>query len=77
MSGNQRLLREVNSSLAQVDTEFKDDIIMIQFKLSNKETSKKVNTLTFVNVPLQKLQSDANISTLQDILMKTKQPMTL
>ena len=77
LSGNYRLLREVNQQLLSIDTEFKDDIIMIQFKLSNKETMKKINTLTFLNVPISKVQSDTNLSTLQDILIKTKQPMTL
>jgi hypothetical protein len=52
LSGNYRLLREVNQQLVQIDSEFKDDIIMIQFKLSNKETMKKVNTLSFLNVPI-------------------------
>ena len=52
LSGNYRLLREVNQQLVQIDTEFKDDIIMMQFKLSNKETMKKVNTLSFLNVPV-------------------------
>ncbi len=77
LSGNYRLLREVNQQLLSIDTEFKDDIIMIQFKLSNKETMKKINTLTFLNVPISKVQSDTNLSTLQDILIKTKQPLTL
>ena len=38
---------------------------------------KKVNTLSFLNVPIQKLQTDPNLSILQDIMIKTKQPMTL
>ena len=46
------MLREVNQQLVLIDSEFKDDIIMIQFKLSNKETMKKVNTLSFLNVPI-------------------------
>ena len=42
---------------------------MIQFKLINKETNKKVNTVSFVNVPLAKM-TDSNISIIQDVMIK-------
>ena len=47
----------------------KDDIIMIQFKLVNKDTMKTFNTQTFVNVPASKL-SDINLHTLVEIVSK-------
>lgn len=52
--------------------DFKDDIIMIQFKLVQKESPlKKWNTLTFLNIPMEK-GSDPNIETLQDVMYKLK-----
>lgn len=41
--------------------EFKDDIIMIQFKLSIND--KMTNTLTFLNAPMARV-SDSNVTTL-------------
>jgi hypothetical protein len=42
---------------------------VIQFKLVNRETQKKFNTLTFLNAPMGRL-SDPNVSTLQEVLVK-------
>lgn len=36
---------------------------MIQFKLVDKESQKKLNTLTFLNAPMARVQ-DSNICTL-------------
>ena len=47
----------------------KDDIILMQFKLVNKETLKTHNTISFVNLPATKL-ADANVATLLEILQK-------
>ena len=47
----------------------KDDIILMQFKLVNKETLKTHNTMSFVNLPATKL-ADANVSTILEILQK-------
>jgi hypothetical protein len=60
----------------QVDSDFKDDLVLIQFKLINKESQKRVNSLTFLNVPLSK-HTDQNITVLQEILIKLKNPMVL
>ena len=60
----------------QVDSDFKDDLVLIQFKLINKESQKRVNSLTFLNVPLSKY-TDQNITVLQEILIKLKNPMVL
>lgn len=53
------------------ETELKEDLLVIQFKLVNKHTYKTVNTFTFINVPLAKI-ADNNISTLLEILRKFK-----
>ena len=53
------------------ETELKEDVLAIQFKLVEKSTYKTVNTFTFLNVPLQKMV-DNNISTLLEILGKFK-----
>jgi hypothetical protein len=60
----------------QVDSDFKDDLVLIQFKLINKESQKRVNSLTFLNVPLSKY-TDQNITVLQEVLIKLKNPMVL
>lgn len=44
---------------------------MIQFKLVNKTTYKTLNTFTFINTPLVKI-NDNNVSTLLEILKKFK-----
>ena len=56
-------IRQINES------QLKEDIVLIQFKLVNKQSFKSVNTLSFINVPLSK-QSDPNIQTLNEILVK-------
>lgn len=59
-----------------VEADFKDDIIMLQFKLTHKESGKRVNTLTFLNVPLSQ-SSDPNIAILEEIVLKLKNPLNL
>ena len=53
------------------ETELKEDILVIQFKLVEKETYKTLNSFSFINVPLAKIQ-DNNVSTLVEILNKFK-----
>ena len=47
----------------------KDDIILVQFKLVKKDTLKIVNTISFVNLPLSKMQ-DTNMMTIFEIVGK-------
>ena len=53
------------------ETELKEDLLVIQFKLVNKNTYKTLNTFTFINTPLVKI-NDNNVSTLLEILKKFK-----
>lgn len=53
------------------ETELKEDLVVIQFKLIDHESFKTKNTFTFINVPLSK-QADNNVSTLLEILKKFK-----
>lgn len=53
------------------ETELKEDILLIQFKLVDKATYKTINTFSFLNIPLAKIH-DNNVSTLMDILTKCK-----
>jgi hypothetical protein len=53
------------------ETELKEDLLVIQFKIVNKNSYKTVNTFSFINTPLAKAQ-DNNISTLLEILKKIK-----
>jgi hypothetical protein len=49
----------------------KEDLVIIQFKLVNKNSFKTSNTISFINVPLAK-QGDNNINTLLEIMKKFK-----
>ena len=53
------------------ETELKEDLLVMQFKIVNKNSSKTVNTFSFINTPLAKVQ-DNNICTLLEILKKFK-----
>ncbi len=53
------------------ETELKEDVLNIQFKLVDKHTYKTFNTFSFINMPLQKTH-DNNVSTLLEILNKFK-----
>ena len=53
------------------ETELKDDVLVIQFKLVDKHTYKSLNTFNFINLPFSK-SHDNNVSTLTEILMKLK-----
>ena len=53
------------------ETELKEDILTIQFKLVEKSTYKTLNTFSFINVPLAKSQ-DNNVTTLLEIMNKFK-----
>lgn len=56
---------------AIVESELKEDLLLIQFKLINKRNFKTINTFSFINVPLAKA-ADNNVSTLLEIMKKTK-----
>lgn len=45
----------------------KDDVVIMQFKLVRKDTLKILNTQTFVNIPISKM-NDINVSTLMEII---------
>ena len=47
----------------------KDDVVIMQFKVVRKDTLKILNTQTFVNVPISKM-NDINVSTLMEIIHK-------
>jgi hypothetical protein len=51
------------------ESELKEDLVIIQFKLVNKASFKTANTVSFINVPLAK-QGDNNINTLLEIMKK-------
>ena len=53
------------------ETELKEDLLVIQFKLVDKVTYKTDNTFSFINLPMAKVQ-DNNIGTLLEILKKFK-----
>ena len=58
------------------ETELKEDVLVIQFKLVDKNTYKSLNTFNFINLPVGKLQ-DNNVSTLIEILNKSKKMNSL
>lgn len=53
------------------ESELKEDLLLIQFKLIDKRNFKTVNTFSFINVPLSKT-NDSNVNTLLDIMKKIK-----
>lgn len=53
------------------ESELKEDVILIQFKLVDKRSFKCLNTFSFVNLPFSKVL-DVNVSTLLEILNKFK-----
>ena len=53
------------------ETELKEDILLVQFKLVEKDSYKTINTFSFINIPLAKLQ-DNNVTTLVEVLNKFK-----
>ena len=53
------------------ETELKEDILNIQFKLVDSSNYKTLNTFSFINAPLSKIH-DNNVSTLLEILQKFK-----
>jgi len=60
------------AELSRTEDEFKDDLIMIQLKITPKDhPHKKGNTLTFLNLPLA-YSSDTNVVTLLDVIAKVK-----
>ena len=59
------------AAAAYKETELKEDVLLIQFKLVDKGSYRTINTFNFVNLPLAKLQ-DNNVSTLIEILNKLK-----
>ena len=54
----------------------KEDVLVVQFKLVDKNTYKSLNTFNFINLPLSKLQ-DNNVTTLLEILNKSKKANSL
>lgn len=67
-----KIAAESDKPVLHRETELKEDLLFIQFKLVSKNTYKTLNTFTFINVPLAKI-ADNNISTLLEILRKFKQ----
>lgn len=62
----------IQAELSRTEDEFKDDLIMIQLKITPKDQPhKKGNTLTFLNLPLA-YSSDTNVVTLLDVIAKVK-----
>jgi hypothetical protein len=53
------------------ESELKEDLLLIQFKLIDKRNFKTVNTFSFINVPLAKI-TDCNVNTLLEIMKKSK-----
>jgi hypothetical protein len=53
------------------ESELKEDVILIQFKLVDKRSFKSLNTFSFINIPFSKIL-DVNVSTLLEILNKFK-----
>ena len=45
----------VDEEVAYKETELKEDLLVIQFKLVNKHTYKTLNTFSFINTPLAKV----------------------
>ena len=58
------------------ETELKEDILLIQFKLVEKQSYKTRNTFSFINIPLSKSQ-DNNVTTLVEVLNKFKKQSLL
>ena len=58
------------------ETELKEDILTIQFKLVEKSSYKTMNTFSFINVPLAKVQ-DNNVTTLLEIMKKFKKQSSM
>lgn len=53
------------------ETELKEDVLLVQFKLVEKDSYKTLNTFNFVNMPLSKV-NDNNVATLIEIMTKMK-----
>lgn len=53
------------------ETELKEDVLLIQFKLVEKSSYKTINTFSFINIPLSKTH-DNNVTTLIEIMKKFK-----
>jgi hypothetical protein len=51
------------------ESELKEEVICMQFKLVDKESYKTLNTFSFINLPFSKIQ-DNNVATLLEILNK-------
>ena len=66
-------LNENGEATPYKETELKEDLLVIQFKLVDKTTFKTNNSFTFINLPLSRV-NDNNVSTLLEILKKYKKP---
>ena len=58
--GQQGVFLEAKEEDAFYLKNVKDDIVLIQFKLIRKESMKTVNTISFLNVPMAKI-NDTNL----------------
>jgi len=54
------------------EEDMKDEILMFQFKLSNRESAKFFKSFTFLNLPLSAMH-DPNLLVLQDVLIRLNQ----
>ena len=51
---NMRKLAEEENPQPYRETELKEDILLIQFKLVDKQSYRTINTFNFINMPLAK-----------------------
>ena len=68
-------MQEYNESAilkGQKEYDLKDDVVLIQFKLVENQQYKTLNTFSFINLPLKKIQ-DNNVKTTFDVIYKLKQ----
>ena len=63
--------KRLEDEVSYQESELKEDLIVIQFKLVDKISYKTENTFSFINLPMAKIQ-DNNIGTLLEILKKFK-----
>lgn len=68
-----RLQEQSDTPITYKETELKEDVLLVQFKLVDKASYRTLNTLNFINIPLAKMQ-DNNVSTLLEIMSKLKKP---
>ena len=50
-----KMSQVMDEEMVYKETELKEDLLVIQFKLVNKHTYKTLNTFSFINTPLAKV----------------------